>query len=59
MLKNIYKTSKAVYHNVGNDEMKLFSFESVSKNLKNTQFTKRVEAKTGVKDHLLKLTYSI
>jgi hypothetical protein len=31
MKRNIYKTSKAIYHNTRNDKMKLFNFEFVSK----------------------------
>jgi hypothetical protein len=44
MQRNIYKTSQAVYHNPGNANLKLFSFELVSKNPKNALFTKRVRS---------------
>jgi len=39
-----YKTIEAVYHNVGNDNLKLFSFEFVSIKPENAFFTKRLRS---------------
>jgi hypothetical protein len=54
MAKNIYKTTKAIFHNVGNYKMKLFGFGLVSQNQKNAIFTKRVVANLS---SLSKLVY--
>jgi hypothetical protein len=40
----IYETIEAVYHNVGNEILKLFSFKFVSKNPQNGFFTKRLRS---------------
>jgi hypothetical protein len=45
--ENIYKTSEAIYHNVGNGNLKLFSLGFVPQNLKKPHFTKRVQANNG------------
>ena len=44
MLRKIYKTSEAIYHNTRNGKLKLFSFGIVLKNPENPLFTIRVRS---------------